>query len=242
MTAQIFSRPVSRTRLYEEVEHILLSNIIRGELPAGSKLPTERLLANNLNVNRSTIREALGKLESLDLVEIRHGDGAYVKDYLESGSLELIREMIHLDKPNREGIIRALLEFRTITAPEMAYLAANNRTAEHISQLEEVNREDNALTIVEKDVLVHHIIALASGNILYVVLLNFFNKFMDEYGFLYFEDSQNQVQSLKFHKDICAAIKAGNAAKSRRIMRRIMEYSQDAVIRTMPGLAVQGGI
>jgi len=238
MTAQIFSRPVSRTRLYEEVEHILLSNIIRGELRAGSKLPTERLLAKNLNVNRSTIREALGKLESLDLVEIRHGDGAYVRNHLESGSLELIREMIHLDKQNREGIIRALLEFRTITAPEMAYRAALNRTDEHISQLEEIVGSDDKISIVERDIRVHHLIALASGNILYVVLLNFFNKFMYEYGYLYFEDPQNQAQSLKFHQDICRAVKSGDAGKSRRIMRRIMEYSQDAVMRTMPRRAV----
>lgn len=237
MTARIFTRPVSRTRLYEEVEHILLSNIIRGELPAGEKLPTERLLAKNLDVNRSTIREALGKLESLDLVEIRHGDGAYVRNYLESGSLELIREMIHLDKPNREGIIRALLEFRTITAPEMAYRAARNRTEEHLSQLDEIIHGDNEMSIVEKDVRVHHTIALASGNILYVVLLNFFNKFMYEYGFLYFGDKENQVQSLKFHENIYRAIKAGDAGKSRRIMHRIMEYSQDAVIRTMLGRA-----
>ena len=73
MTAKIFARPIIRTKLYEEIENVLLASIIRGEITVGEKLPTERLLAKNLNVNRSTIREALSKLESLDLVEIRHG-------------------------------------------------------------------------------------------------------------------------------------------------------------------------
>ena len=242
MTARIFTRTINRTRLYEEVEHILLSNIIGGKLPLGEKLPTERLLAANLNVHRSTIREALSKLESLDLVEIRHGDGAYVKNYLESGSLELIREMIHLDKPSREGIIRDLLEFRTITAPEMAFYAAKYRTEEHLSQLEEIIYGDNDLSIVEKDIRVHHITALASNNILYLVLLNFFNKFMYEYGSLYFEDKENQKKSLKFHKDMYHAMKAKDAGKSRRIMLNIMKYSQDAVVRTLLGGGSQGDI
>ena len=240
MTAKIFTRPISRTRLYEEIEDVLLASIIQGEIAVGEKLPTERLLAQRLNVNRSTIREALSKLESLDLVEIRHGDGAYAKNYLESGNLELIREMIKLDKPNREGIIRALLELRTIIAPEMAFTAAQNRTEEHVGRLEEVLYSDTGLSIVEKDIRVHHIIALASGNILYLVLLNFSNKFMRDYGYLYFEDEENRERSLKFHEDMYHAIKAHDAAESREIMRDVMQYSQNAVVRTLLGSVSKG--
>lgn len=242
MTAGIFTRPISRTRLYEEIEDVLLAGIIRGEIAVGEKLPTERLLAKSLNVNRSTIREALSKLESLDLVEIRHGDGAYAKNYLESDNLELIREMIKLDKPNREGIIRALLELRTIIAPEMAFRAAGNRTEEHIGRLEEVIHSDTGLSIVEKDIQVHHIIALASGNILYLVLLNFSNKFMRDYGYLYFEDEENRKRSLKFHEDMYHAIKAKDSVNARKVMRDVMQYSEDAVIRTLLGGGSQGEI
>ena len=240
MTAKIFTRPISRTKLYEEIEDVLLASIIQGEIAVGEKLPTERILAQSLNVNRSTIREALSKLESLDLVEIRHGDGAYAKNYLESGNLELIREMIKLDKPNREGIIRALLEMRTIIAPEMAFTAAQNRTEEHVGRLEEVLYSDTGLSIVEKDIRVHHIIALASGNILYLVLLNFSNKFMRDYGYLYFEDEENRERSLKFHEDMYHAIKAHDAAESREIMRDVMQYSQNAVVRTLLGSVSKG--
>ena len=242
MSAKIFTRPISRTKLYEEIEDVLLAGIIRGEIAVGEKLPTERLLATSLNVNRSTIREALSKLESLDLVEIRHGDGAYAKNYLESGNLELIREMIKLDKPNREGIIRALLELRTIIAPEMAFRAAGNRTEEHVARLKEVIYWDKGLSIVEKDIRVHHIIALASGNILYLVLLNFSNKFMRDYGYLYFEDEENRKRSLKFHEDMYHAIKAHDAVNARNIIRDVMQYSQDAVIRTLLGGGSQGDI
>ncbi|MFY9397522.1 MAG: GntR family transcriptional regulator, partial [Desulfomonilia bacterium] len=128
MSALVFKRPLMRSRLSEEVERVLLKDIITGNIAVGEKLPTERDLARSLEVNRSTVREALSRLESLDLVEIRHGDGVYVKSYLESGSLELIRAMIVLDSKRRDEILTGLLEFRTIVGPDMASKAAIYRT------------------------------------------------------------------------------------------------------------------
>ncbi|NMD40063.1 MAG: winged helix-turn-helix transcriptional regulator, partial [Deltaproteobacteria bacterium] len=54
---------LTRSRLYERVAAIILKRIIKGEIPVGDKLPTERNLAVSFDVNRSTIREALKKLE-----------------------------------------------------------------------------------------------------------------------------------------------------------------------------------
>jgi DNA-binding FadR family transcriptional regulator len=47
-----------------------------------------------LNVNRHTLREALRKLDALDLVSIRQGDGIYVRDFRESGNLELLKYLL----------------------------------------------------------------------------------------------------------------------------------------------------
>jgi GntR family transcriptional regulator, transcriptional repressor for pyruvate dehydrogenase complex len=229
MAASIFSRPVTRSKLSGEVEGILLKGIIKGQVCVGEKLPTERDLARDLNVNRSTVRAALGKLESLDLVEIRHGDGVYVKDYLKSGSLELIRALILLDEQQRDSIISTCLKFRTVIGPEMASLAAKNRTDEDLKALEEVLSDDSGLSIVEKDIQVHHIIARASTNILYLVLLNFFNKFVIDFGYLYFDDPVNVKRSQAFHQEIYQAIKAGDGKKARKIMDDVMGFAEDAV-------------
>ncbi|HPW68778.1 MAG: FadR/GntR family transcriptional regulator [Desulfomonilia bacterium] len=233
MSALILTRPLMRSRLSGEIENILLTSIIKRQLAVGEKLPTERELARDLEVNRSTVREALGKLESLDLVEIRHGDGAYVKDFQESGSLELIRAMIRLDERQRDDVIAALLEFRTIIGPEMAFHAARNRTDDHIEALEEVIWNGNDLSTLEKDIRVHHIIALASGNILYLTLLNFFNKFMIEYGHLYFNDQENVKRSVRFHEEIHQAVKKGNPGLARKIMQDVLTYAQKAVVDTL---------
>ena len=64
MSALVFKRPLMRSRLSEEVERVLLKDIITGNIAVGEKLPTERDLARSLEVNRSTVREALSRLES----------------------------------------------------------------------------------------------------------------------------------------------------------------------------------
>jgi fatty acid metabolism transcriptional regulator FadR len=230
MADSIFSRPLTRSKLSGEVEGILLKGIIKGQLKIGEKLPTERDLARDLNVNRSTVRAALGKLESLDLVEIRHGDGVYVKDFLMSSSLELIRALIRLDEQQRDSILSTLLTFRTIIGPEMAFLAATHRTDEHLASLEEVIFKSDELSTLEKDVLVHHLIAKASANILYLILLNFFNKFAYEFGYLYFDDPVNAKRSQVFHEEIYQAIKAKNPKKARKIMEDVLGYAEDAVV------------
>ncbi|HNR51462.1 MAG: Fatty acid metabolism regulator protein [Deltaproteobacteria bacterium ADurb.BinA179] len=233
MTALMLTRPLLRSRLSGEIENILLKGIIKGQLAVGEKLPTERELARDLVVNRSTVREALGRLESLDLVEIRHGDGVYVKNYLESGNLELIRAMIRLDDRQRDDIIAALLEFRTIIGPEMAFRAAENRTEEHLVSLEEVIWKNEDLSILEKDIRVHHIIALAGANVLYLTLLNFFNKFVVEYGYLYFNDQENVKRSQRFHEEIYHAIRDRNAGLARKIMKDVLLYAQNVVVDTL---------
>ncbi|MRR35577.1 FadR family transcriptional regulator [bacterium] len=233
MPASIFARPLTRSKLSGEIENILLKGIIGGRLKSGDKLPAERDLAHELDVNRSTVRAALGKLESLDLIEIRHGDGVYVKDHLRSRSLELTRSMIRLDEQLRDKIISNALEFRTIIGPEMARLAARNRTDEHLLLLHEVIWKKPELTVLERDIEVHHIIALASDNILYLVLLNYFNKFVEEYGFLYFDHQKNCERSTRFHEDIFRAITDHDEKRAVKIMAEVLKYAEDAVAETL---------
>jgi fatty acid metabolism transcriptional regulator FadR len=233
MPASIFARPLTRSKLSGEIENILLKGIIEGRLKSGDKLPAERDLAHELDVNRSTVRAALGKLESLDLVEIRHGDGVYVKDYLRSRSMELTRAMIRLDEQRRDKIISNALAFRTIIGPEMARLAARNRTDDHLLALHEVIWKDRGLSVLEQDIQVHHIIALASDNMLYLVLLNYFNKFVEEYGFLYFDDQKNRERSSKFHEDIFRAISSRDEKKAKKVMADVLKYAEDVVAQRL---------
>src|SRR3990170_1975033 len=72
------SRPATG-RLYESVVNHLEQAIESGVYPAGSRLPSERELAEQLGVSRPVVREAIIVLQSHGMVQIRHGAGVFVQ-------------------------------------------------------------------------------------------------------------------------------------------------------------------
>jgi DNA-binding FadR family transcriptional regulator len=221
--------PLPRTRLHEEIVERLVGKIIVREIKPGEKLPTERILAETLRVNRSTIREALNKLESMELIEIRHGDGVYVKDYLDSGSLEVARHLLFKDGFPDLAVMRNLADLRRILVPEMARLAAANRSADDLNDLERVVFHRPEMPPAERDWRVHNIIARAGGNILFLILLNLFTSLLRRYAHLYFDREENAARSAAFHREIFKAIKNRAPEKARKLALEIYEYSERAM-------------
>lgn len=222
---------VSRKNLNEEISEQIIIKIVSGALPCGSKLPPERELALQLNVNRHTLREALRKLDALGLVSIRQGDGIYVRDFRESGNLELLKYLLFLRKDITSDILKNILEIRKFISPEMAYRAALNRSDEEAERLKAILESD--LSIEEKDLAIHQSIARGSGNILYIFLLNFFNDIFREFGGLYFSFKENALASQKFHRSIVKAICNKDAESARKIMKDILIYAENKVSKYM---------
>lgn len=229
MTApEIFAEPLTRTRLHEEIAGVIEGKIIRGEIKPGTRLPSERELAISFGVNRATVREAIRRLETYDLLEIQHGNGVYVKDFAMNGNLELIKSIIaHGNGSVNKDIFFSLIEARNTFCTEMAGLAAKRRTDKDLSEIEKVIL-DSSISIQEKDLLVHQLIARFTKNILYIILLNFFNQTYRDLSYLYFNNEKNVKRTEKFHKDIFKAINNSDAARARSIMKEILEFTENA--------------
>jgi DNA-binding FadR family transcriptional regulator len=85
------------------------------------------------------------------------------------------------------------------------------------------------MTMLERDIKVHQIIARSVHNLLFTIGLNFFNQVFRDYGYLYFDDERNVERSREFHKEIYEAIKTRQPEKARRIMRDVLHYAEEAV-------------
>lgn len=228
----VFAQPITRSRLHEEIVTIIQKQIMSGTILPGAKLPTEREMAETFNVNRTTLREALHKLENLELLEIRHGDGVYAKNFLESGNLDLIKAAVSLDKDN--ATLFNVLEARLTIVPEVAALAAQRRTAAELAEIKRVIDRDD-LTIAERDLHVHHLIVSATHNLVYTIMLNFFNQLHRDVGQLYFNDERNIARSRKFHNEIYEAIKDRKPDTARSIMQDVLLYAEKAVKANLAG-------
>jgi GntR family transcriptional repressor for pyruvate dehydrogenase complex len=222
--------PLVKTRLHEEIMEQLKDKIIRGDLHPGSRLPPERDLAGQLKVNRTTVREALHKLESMGLVEIKHGNGIFVRDFLESGSLELARQLLFLDGRVNIQILGNLLDLRRLLVPEISYCAALHRSEKDLEELERIVGNEG-MPIAEKDWRVHNLIARASGNVLFVILLNSFTGLTRDSSQAYFEIKKNRQRSIKFHREIYEAIKQRDASQAKQIMYDVLLFAEEATLK-----------
>ena len=228
----VFSQPITRSRLHEEIVSIIQKQIMNGTIMPGTKLPPEREMAETFNVNRATLRQALSKLENLELIEIRHGDGIYAKNFLDSGNMDMIKAAVSIDEDN--STLLSLLETRRLLVPEIAYLAAKRRTPADLNELKQVISKTD-MTMLERDIKVHQIIARSVHNLLFTIGLNFFNQVFRDYGYLYFNDERNVERSHKFHKEIYEAIKTRQPEKARRIMKDVLHYAEEAVKDNLKG-------
>ena len=225
-------QPVNRHRLHDDIILQLQEKILRGEFPPGYKLPPERDLAVEFGVNRSTVREALKKCEALGLLSILHGDGIYVRDYRETGNLELLKSLFLTANKQVPELLDGLMQLRSIIVPPMAAHAASNRNSSELEELD-LTIKNNDITLQEKDLLIHRIIARASGNMAYIFLLNYFNDIFRGFGDLYFSKPENREMTIRFHRDILAAIREKNSDRALKVMKEVLVRSREAVMENI---------
>ncbi len=223
-SAEVAAYALRRSRLSEEISKILQKQIMSGEVPPGARLPTERELADSFKVNRTTMREALRRLEGMELLEIRHGDGVYAKNYLESTNFNLINAIFDMDESN-DSILN-VLEVRRIVVPEMAYLAAKRCTDEDIEELEQIIFNED-MDMSKKEIRVHQGIARATRNPVYTIMQNFFYQITSKYSCLYFSHEEAVERADRFYTRLFNAIRRRNATAARRIMREAMIHSEE---------------
>src|SRR5688572_5887834 len=132
-------RPVGRPRGAHEIVSQLRELILGGTFAVGDKLPPERELAEQLGVNRGSLREAIKSLEIIGLVRTRQGDGTRVTDFMRTAGIELVSHLLLRggDAPDL-NLLGEVLEFRVTFGRECARLAAERATPEGLERLREV--------------------------------------------------------------------------------------------------------
>ncbi|HJL14343.1 MAG TPA: GntR family transcriptional regulator [Sandaracinaceae bacterium LLY-WYZ-13_1] len=138
-------KPVARRSLATEVFEQLRDHILDGELEPGAALPAERVLAEQLEVNRSAVREGLKRLEQAGLVSIQQGGATRVLDFKRTAGLELLAAMVvRGDGTIDTAVARGVLELRTQLAPIVARLCTQRADASTHAALGEVVAEMEA--------------------------------------------------------------------------------------------------
>lgn len=199
-----------------EVAQSLLSYLLSGELQPGDRIPSERSLTQLLGVGRGAVREALKSLTLLGLLEVRQGDGTYVKSRSElAGAMR--REMRNVTDLEVQEVRRAL-------EVEGARLAAKRRTdADLYAMTAALDERDLAAALareighwdrswgtpwVEADVRFHQAVVTASHNPL---LTEMYLEMGDELASLLYrlaEEESHEPFLVRGHRTLLVAIEA----------------------------------
>lgn len=128
--------PIRRLRVAEQIAEAIRGAILVGTYNPGSNLPSERDLAEQFEVNRSTVREALQRLEAWGLIEMRHGGGTTVQDFLVNAGMTLLPHLIAPGGSPDPRLIYDLLELRVMVLGWTAARAAERRDLGALSRLD----------------------------------------------------------------------------------------------------------
>lgn len=161
-------RPVSRVRISDQVFNQLKHLIYRGSLQPGQRIPGEHELSKQFSASRGSIREALGKLEAIGLVEIKNGSGAYVARW-SLDNLNLSENLTWLVE--RRDMVLKLLQVREelqgLAARLCAEVVSETQLAALVETWEAMDhaKENGDLeAVTEADTRFHYLIGEYSGN------------------------------------------------------------------------------
>jgi GntR family transcriptional regulator, transcriptional repressor for pyruvate dehydrogenase complex len=216
----------------EVVMRRLETALLDGTLPANSRLPAERVLAEKYEVSRNTIREAIQRLAARGLVRSRPGAGVFVTDQLRTGMASPWGQLV-ADHP---AVRDDMLEFRRVLEGATAYFAAlrgdeedRQRIRGLFNELESARRADDKSTEASTDAKLHEAIALASHNTMFLHLHTSVISMLREHitinvsGLRALDDTVSE-QLLVQHRNVCEAICKCQPEEARTAMQTHIDF------------------
>ncbi|RDU97463.1 FadR/GntR family transcriptional regulator [Trinickia dinghuensis] len=209
--------------------------LLDGTWTPGTRLPSERQLAERYGVSRNTVREALQRLVARDLLRSRRGAGVYVTDRLRSGIVSPWGQLVAEHPALREDI----LEFRHVLEGATAYFAALRADAADLeriralmSELARAREADDKAAEADADAKLHDVIARASHNTMFLHLHASVVGMLREHIAISgtglrerYEDASEHL--LMQHRALCEAILARRPEQARTAMQAHIDFVRD---------------
>lgn len=214
----VFPQVTRELRLSDKVADMMLETILSKKLSVGARLPSERELGEQFGVSRTVVREAVRALVAKGIIESRSGSGLRVA----AVDAAAVGESMSLYLRGGEFDFDKVHEVRAVLETHIAGLAAERARPEDVERIRAVHERMKAAAAdvdaaARDDLEFHRLIALATHNELYLVLL-------DSIGKTLFEIRRGNLsagagpRTLREHARVLDAIAAHNPAAARSAM------------------------
>jgi GntR family transcriptional repressor for pyruvate dehydrogenase complex len=235
--------PIKREPLATEIARRLVEYLLSGGVEPGSRMPSERQLAEAFGVGRSAMREALKALTLLGLVEVRHGDGTYLKRNDTALLPQVIEWGLLLGEPRTLDLVEARQKIET----DIAGLAALRRDEADLIELRRLLARMERLAqatgdpreFVDVDVAFHLRVAEAARNTALRDILSGIQALLRVWIGQVIAAGNRDV-SYQEHVPLLAAIEAGDGAAAEAAMDAHMRSAARRLERALTAAQARG--
>jgi DNA-binding FadR family transcriptional regulator len=209
--------------LQQAIQEQIKQFIIEQHLESGAELPSETELASHLGVSRNAIREALKVLQTLDIVETRHGQGSFVGRFSLNALADGLAFRILFDVKRDLRTLRELLEIRQVLECELVSRLAEQITTEQLARLNELvqamsEKAQQGQIFPEEDRAFHVALYQPLGNHLMIQILQAFWDAFHSVRDLLPGNVQSPIATVEVHQRIVDMLQAGNGAEAAAAM------------------------
>lgn len=210
---------VKRRRLHEDIVQQFHALIRQGKLKHGDRLPSERDLAEQFKVSRSSVREAIRSLELQGLVVSRRGSGTFIN----TDNLESVLALIAATLNSGAGNLSDVFEMRHLLEPPIAALAAERATDEDVARLRQILEQQKQQieageTGVESDTAFHFALASATHNAALIKVVSAVEDILQLSRDRSLQEPGRPQRSLASHREILDTIESGDPQRAQRAM------------------------
>jgi GntR family transcriptional repressor for pyruvate dehydrogenase complex len=226
----VFPQLARDPSLAERVNGVLLASIVSGQLSPGDRLPSERELCEQFGVSRTVVREAVRGLQARGVVRVTSGRGAEVVAVPASQIAETIGLFIQGAGTQQLLDAAKISEVRATLEVRMVELACERGTEEDHVRLrhavEAMEQAEDVQRASEHDIAFHRLIASATKNILFVVLLDSVGEVLMEVRRRSLSVEGRQAQAAREHRLILDAVVAHDVSAARGAMQGHLTTSE----------------
>jgi GntR family transcriptional repressor for pyruvate dehydrogenase complex len=223
--------PSLKARCVEALERLVISGAYR----VGEALPPERDLAKRLGVSRPVVHEAMVELASKGFVLVEPRRGSRVNDFYRGGTLAIFESLIGHGGDISGEALADVLALRALIEIETARLAAERGGGEELPELRAILAEEIDLarneTVAESvleaaalDFRFHFLVAGASGNRVYPLVINTFRPVYRILSERFYVALPDRAEVQAFHARLVDAIEARDIGGAAAAMARMLEH------------------